>query len=180
MKKIAVLTGSPRANGNSEQLADAFIAASQQKGNDAVKIRCAELDLLGCRACNCCYEDDKPCLMEKQFNDIAPVIQEAAAVVVFSPLYWFSFPAQLKAVLDKFYAYMHGGRCIAGKECAAVFCGETDTESDFAGISTSWRLIADYLKWENKEIICICNAKDPGDIAKTDGLVRAAQLAQLF
>ena len=85
MKKIVVLTGSPRAGGNSEQMADIFISESQAKGHDVVKIRCAELDLLGCRACDCCYKDDKPCLMEKNFNTIAPVIQEAAVVVVFSP-----------------------------------------------------------------------------------------------
>lgn len=180
MKKIVVLTGSPRAGGNSEQMADIFISESQAKGHDVVKIRCAELDLLGCRACDCCYKDDKPCLMEKNFNTIAPVIQEAAVVVVFSPLYWFSFPAQLKAVIDKFYAYMQGGRGIGGKECAAVFCGATDLPSDFDGITASWKLITDYLKWDNKKTVCVCNAEAIGDIEKTDGLEQARQLAQLF
>ena len=37
-KNILVLTGSPRAGGNSDQLADAFIGGARQAGHKVVKI----------------------------------------------------------------------------------------------------------------------------------------------
>ena len=46
-KHILVLTGSPRKGGNSDKLADAFIAGAQQAGHTTVKFSTADKNIKG-------------------------------------------------------------------------------------------------------------------------------------
>lgn len=48
-KNILILTGSPRKGGNSDLLADAFIAGAQQSGHTTVKYATAEKNIKGCK-----------------------------------------------------------------------------------------------------------------------------------
>jgi multimeric flavodoxin WrbA len=42
MKKVLILSGSPRKNGNSDLLCDEFLRGAAESGNEAEKIRLAE------------------------------------------------------------------------------------------------------------------------------------------
>lgn len=55
--KIAVLTGSPRRNGNSAYLAEQFIKGAQEKGHEIYRFDCAFKQVEPCRACNRCGMD---------------------------------------------------------------------------------------------------------------------------
>ena len=59
------------------------------------------MNIGGCRACETCFKTGKACSFNDDFNTIAPAIQEADAVVVSTPVYWYSIPSQIKAVIDK-------------------------------------------------------------------------------
>lgn len=50
-KKIVVVTGSPRRNGNSFAMTDAFISAAQAMGHDVVRFDAAMMKIGGCHAC---------------------------------------------------------------------------------------------------------------------------------
>lgn len=50
-KNILILTGSPRKNGNSDMLADAFMKGAKEKGHTVNKIEVAKLNINGCKAC---------------------------------------------------------------------------------------------------------------------------------
>ena len=119
-KNILVLTGSPRSNGNSFMLADAFIKGAEEAGHRIQRFDAARKQIDGCRACNQCFKHGKACLFDDDFNSLAPILEEADVLVLATPLYWFSFPTQLKAALDKFYAFMAGGRPLKIKECALL------------------------------------------------------------
>lgn len=47
--KIVVLTGSPRRNGNTNYLADRFIAGAQEKGHEVFRFDCAAHKVNGAR-----------------------------------------------------------------------------------------------------------------------------------
>ena len=53
MKKIVVLTGSPRRNGNSSRLADSFIKAAEGQGCEVQRFDTAFLKVAGCMASIC-------------------------------------------------------------------------------------------------------------------------------
>lgn len=48
------------------------------------------------------------------FNERAPLVAQSDLRVLVTPLYWFAFPAQIKAVVDKMYALYVGKRRVNG------------------------------------------------------------------
>lgn len=85
-KKIVVITGSPRKNGNSFAMTEAFIKAAEAKGHTVTRFDAADMTIGGCHACETCYKTGKACSFDDDFNTIAPAALDAD-VIVFSPLY---------------------------------------------------------------------------------------------
>ena len=178
-KNILVLTGSPRKDGNSDKLADAFIAGAQQAGHTTVKFTTADKNIKGCIDCRTCFSKGSACSIPDDFAQLAPLLEKADMIVFSTPLYWFTFPVQLKAAIDKFYSFIIGKRPLQVKECVLLVCGgDTDLHS-FDGVVTSYKLIADFLKWKDSGIIIVTGLHDKDEILKTDGLQRAEALGKI-
>lgn len=177
-KNILVLTGSPRKGGNSDKLADAFIAGVRQAGHTAVKYTTADKKIKGCMDCQTCFQNGTACSVPDDFNELAPLLEQADMVVFATPLYCFSFPSQLKAAIDKFYSYLISKRALKVKECALLVSGGAKDETKFDGIVKSYQLIASFLSWKDRGIIIAPGLHDKDDILKTDGLKRAEALGK--
>lgn len=177
-KKIIVITGSPRRNGNSSAMADAFIKAAKEKGHSVTKFDAAFAHVDGCHGCETCYQTGNPCSFDDDFNKIAPAILEADAVVFSMPVYWYSIPAQIKAVIDKLFSFVVGGKDITGKECALITCCEEDDMSAMDGVRIPIERTAALNKWKMAGEVLIPGVLNIGDIEKTDGCKKAAALAE--
>ena len=90
-KKVLILSGSPRKNGNSDLLCDEFMKGALESGNQAEKIRVAEKKIGFCRAC--AIKDDMAEVLQKMID--------ADVIVLASPVYFYSIDAQLKALIDR-------------------------------------------------------------------------------
>ena len=99
-KKIVVITGSPRKNGNSFAMTDSFIRAAESQGHTVTRFDAAMMKIGGCRACETCFKTGKACSFDDDFNTIAPAILDADAIVYTMPVYWYSIPSQIKGVID--------------------------------------------------------------------------------
>lgn len=176
-KKIVVITGSPRKNGNSFAMTDAFIAAAEKKGHSVTRFDAALKNVGGCHACETCFKSGKACSFDDDFNAIAPSILEADVVVFTMPVYWYSLPAQIKGVIDKLFSFVVGGKDIAGKECALIACCEEDDMSVFDGVRVPVERSAALMKWKMAGEVLIPGVLNAGDIDKTDGCKQAAELA---
>lgn len=179
-KKIVVITGSPRKNGNSFAMTDAFIEAAKAKGHTVTRFDAAGMTLQGCHACETCFKAGKACSFDDDFNKIAPAIYEADAIVFTMPVYWYSMPSQIKAVIDKLFAFVVGGKEIAGKECGLITCCEENDMSVMDGVRIPYERSAALLKWKSVGEVLIPGVLNIGDIEKTDGCKRAAALAEQF
>lgn len=115
-RKIVVITGSPRRDGNTFAMTDAFIRSAQQAGHEVKRFDTAVMHIQGCHACDKCYRTGKACIYNDDFNEIAPAVLDADAVIFTMPVCWYSIPAQIKAVIDKFYALVVGEKDYAGKK----------------------------------------------------------------
>lgn len=177
-KKIVVITGSPRKNGNSFAMTDAFIKAAQAKGHTVTRFDAAMKKLGGCRACETCYSTGKACTFDDDFNTIAPAILEADAVVFTMPVYWYSIPAQIKCVIDRIFSFVVSGKDIAGKECALITCCEEDDMSVMDGVRIPIERSAALLKWKMVGEVLVPGVLNIGDIENTDGCEQAAALAE--
>lgn len=176
-KKIVVITGSPRKNGNSFAMTEAFIAAAEKKGHSVTRFDAALKNVGGCRACETCFRTGKACSFDDDFNAIAPAILKADAVVFTMPVYWYSIPAQIKGVIDRLFSFVVGGKDIAGKECAVISCCEENDMSVFDGVTKPIECSAELMKWKIVGEVLIPGVLNAGDIEKTDGCKQAAELA---
>ena len=176
-KKIVVITGSPRKNGNSFAMTEAFIQAAEAKGHAVTRFDAAMKNVGGCHACETCFSTGKACTFDDDFKTIAPAIIEADAVVFTMPVYWYSIPAQIKGVIDKLFSLCVGGKDVAGKKCAIITCCEEDDMSVMEGVRIPMERTAALLKWEMAGEVLIPGVLNVGDIQKTDGCKKAAALA---
>ncbi|MDE6864961.1 MAG: flavodoxin family protein [Alistipes sp.] len=178
--KIVVITGSPRKNGNSFAMTEAFIRAAESLGHTVQRFDAALLQIGGCRACQTCFKTGKACSFDDDFNRIAPAVLEADAVVYTMPVYWYSIPAQIKGVIDRIFSLVIGGKEVAGKKCALITCCEEEDVTAMDGVRMPIERSAALLKWEMVGEVLVPGVLDVGDIAKTDGCQQAAALAAKF
>ena len=99
MSKVLILSSSPRKGGNSDLLCEQFAKGAKEAGHDVEKIRLADLEIGFCTACYACKSGPCP-----QTDDAAEVIDKmlaADAIVLATPVYFYTMCAQLKALLDR-------------------------------------------------------------------------------
>lgn len=108
MKKILVVLGGGRPNGNTAQLAAEFIKGAAQAGHRTELLSLNKIQVNGCTGCNVCRYG-KPCVQKDDFNTIIPKIKEADLIVFASPLYFWTISSKIKAFIERFY-------CIAEQE----------------------------------------------------------------
>jgi len=180
MKKILVITGSARTKGNSDLMAEAFIMGASSAGHDTMKYNAGKKDIKGCKACNTCFSKGKACSFDDDFNELAPLLENADAIVFATPLYWFSFPSNIKAAIDKLYSFIIGGKALNIKESMLLVCGETNDESEFEGIVKSYEQIAAFEKWLNRGHVIVTEVNNIGDVLSKNVLGNIEQLGKNF
>ena len=177
MGKIVILTGSPRRKGNTFAMVDRFKEAAESKGHTITQFDTAFMRVAGCRGCDKCYSREGACIYRHEFNKVVGPLLDADFILIAAPVYWYSFPAQVKAVIDHFYAFCVGGKDFKGKQCALVSCCAEDTLETFDGIRFAFEKTMGYLQCRIVDEILIPGVTAPGDIKRTDGEKRAAELA---
>ena len=99
-KKVLILSGSPRKEGNSDILCNEFMRGATEAGNQVEKIRIAEKNIGFCRACYFC-KDTGVCAIKDDMAEVLQKMIEADVLVLASPVYFYSVDAQLKALIDR-------------------------------------------------------------------------------
>ncbi len=100
MKKVLIISASPRKGGNSDTLCDKFALGAKENGNQVEKVRLSEKKIgycTGCGACDrthhCVQRDDREELLDQRVN---------ADVIVFAtPVYFFSRNGQRKTCINR-------------------------------------------------------------------------------
>ena len=164
--KIVVLTGSPRRNGNSAYLADQFIKGAQEKGHEVYRFDCAFKQVERCRACNRCGMDG-PCIFNDDFSELRPHLIEADMVVFATPMYYFGISAQMKRVIDRFYA-INGKIKGHYKKAAYLMTYANTAKSDAEPMLLHYRTMMDYLGWESVGEVVAPGVWTAGSVHNTD------------
>lgn len=99
-KKVLILSGSPRKNGNSDMLCDEFAKGAKEAGHIVEKIRVAEKNISYCQACYACKQTGR-CIIQDDMAEVLQKIIDADVIVLASPVYFYSIDAQLKALIDR-------------------------------------------------------------------------------
>ena len=101
MKKVLILSGSPRKRGNSDILCDEFAKGAKDSGNQVEKIFVAEKDISACTGCYYCKKSGGRCVFNDDMGEILQKIIDCDVLVLSSPVYFYSISSQLKKVIDR-------------------------------------------------------------------------------
>ena len=130
-KNILILNGSPRIKGNSAILSDQLAAGARESGAGVEIIYLHGLDIQACDACDACQTGGKGCVIGDDMQDLYPKLLAADAIVIATPVYWYSMTAQMKLCLDRWYALESGnGFDLKGKRLSLMMVyGDKDLYS---------------------------------------------------
>lgn len=99
--KVLGINGSPRQKGNSRYLMSVFMDEMSAKGHDIQVLDATKLKINRCIGCGNC-ETKGVCVFKDDFTQIfLPAVIEADILVLSSPVYFYAFPADLKALIDR-------------------------------------------------------------------------------
>ena len=142
--KVLVLTGSPRKNGNSNTLADEFAKGAKEADHEVVRFDAAFKKVHPCIACDHCGMDG-PCVFDDDFEFVRKHIVDADCVVFASPMYYFGLSAQLKLVIDRFYAI--NGQIHRPKKAVLLMTYANSAASEAVPIKSHYEVLLRYLGW---------------------------------
>lgn len=130
MKKVLILSGSPRKGGNSDILCDEFARGAKEAGNAVEKIRVCEKKISPCLGCYFCKKHGGRCALNDDMTEILQKIIDCDVLVLSSPVYFYSICAQLKAVIDRTVARWTE---IANKDLYYIATAAEEDEDTFDG-----------------------------------------------
>ena len=99
-KRVLILMGSPRKNGNTQILCDAFARGAEEAGNVVEQVVIRDKDINGCVACGACRRNGGTCIQQDDMQEVYRQIEAADAIVLGSPIYYYTWSGQMKTVLD--------------------------------------------------------------------------------
>lgn len=103
--RILVLNGSPRPNGNTKGMVEAFREGAAMAGHQVDVVDVCRLKIGGCLACEYCHtKGHGECVQKDDMQKVYALLKEAEMLVIASPIYYHGISGQLKCVLDRFYA----------------------------------------------------------------------------
>ena len=101
--KILVLNGSPKKQSDTFRLTEAFLRGLNKTQEHEVQvINVIEKEIAPCRGCFGCWQQmDGHCVIQDDQNDILDLYRTSDIIIWSFPLYCYSMPSHLKAVLDR-------------------------------------------------------------------------------
>lgn len=175
-KKILILKGSPRQNGNSNTLADQVLAGAQAAGAEVEAVFLHDLDIRPCDACDFCKDTEGMCVIKDDMQALYPKLAAADALVLASPIYWFTISAQLKLCIDRWYAFeFHDDHPMKGKQIGVVLAyGDTDLHT--SGGINAIHTIESMFRYLRGEIVGLVHGtgNKPDDMKQQPNLLEAA------
>ncbi len=103
--KIAAIAGSPRLRGNSTGLLAAALEGAQERGHDAKVLTARTLSVQPCISCGGCKRGPN-CILDDEMHRVYAAIANCDALVVSTPVYYYSVSGWLKAIIDRTYALL--------------------------------------------------------------------------
>ena len=177
MKKITILHGSPRRNGNSAVLAEQLAEGVRNKGGEVRFFHLHELDIQPCTGCESCQGDPgSGCVIDDGMQKIYDSIKGSDAVVFAGPVYWFSVSAQTKTAVDRLYAVGGVEANVLGGKAFGIALTYADVDPFVSGAANAVRMFQDMAGYLGVTISGVVHgsAYEPGEIRSNAALMEEA------
>ena len=100
--KVLVLNGSPKKKSDTFRLTEAFLKGMGPDRHEIRVINVIDKKIAPCRGCFGCWQRmDGHCVIQDDQNGILDLYRDADVIIWSFPLYCYSMPSHLKALLDR-------------------------------------------------------------------------------
>lgn len=171
---ILILTGSPRRKGTSNLLLENFLNGVNKEQHNIKRYDTAFLEISGCSGCYAC--EDGECIKNDDMKQIYEDLLKADLIVFVSPIYYYNFSAQLKTVIDRFYAI--DAKLHVKKEVILLTTAYNNEKKVIKPIQVELEAICEYFGWTITGEVLALGCEEPEDIMKTKYLEDAYNLGK--
>ena len=151
--QITTLLGSAKKKGNTATVLGWVEEELKSLGHDVERIYLNNKSINGCLGCAKCREksDEIACVQKDDAADIMEKMIASEVVLYASPIYFWGFTAQIKALIDRGYSlvtnYHKPGHTslMEGKRVGLLVTGADAYEQNAEGLFTAFDRIVDFL-----------------------------------
>ncbi|MFH1423221.1 MAG: flavodoxin family protein [Planctomycetota bacterium] len=123
MNRVLVIVASPRKGGNSDILADRAAECLSNSGVTVDKVYLSDININPCKGCLRCNILGR-CVQNDDFGSFLEKLTASDAVVISSPVYFYTIPGQLKTLIDRFRSVMHVSVLKERLDCKSTMKGK--------------------------------------------------------
>jgi len=161
--KVLGIVCSPRKGGNTEIMIEEALAAAREAGAETDTFMIAGKTINGCDACASCFETGR-CKIKDDMQPLYEKMEAADAILFGSPVYFHSYTAQAKAIIDRTFCYLRN-RPLQGKVAASVMALRKVGASQTRAQINSWFLSQGMVPVRG----AIGYGREKGDVMTGDG-----------
>ena len=177
MKKVIIISASPRKGGNSDILCDKFLEGAAEAGHQTEKIFLREKDINYCMGCGYCnISGFNGCAKNDDMDGILDKMIEADVIVFATQIYFNTIAGQLKTFIDRIYAKYTK---IVNKEFYYIMTAEEEGDKTIQYALGEFKGLLSYLNGaEEKGYLFAGGVTQKGDINDTEHVQRAYELGK--
>jgi multimeric flavodoxin WrbA len=150
--RITTLLGSSKKKGNTATVLGWVEADLKSRGHDVERIYLNNKSIRGCLGCAKCREnpDEIACVQKDDAIDIMEQMISSDVVLFASPIYFWGFSAQIKALIDRGYSLVTNYHepeqtsLLKGKRIGLLVTGQDPYEQNAEGMFAAFDRIVDY------------------------------------
>ncbi|HCY84940.1 MAG TPA: NADPH-dependent FMN reductase [Desulfobacteraceae bacterium] len=167
--KITVLQGSARKKGNTAKVLSWVEQELTSMGHDVESIYLHAKNLKGCMGCGKCKETPESlgCVQKDDVPGVLDKMVRSQLVIFSSPLYFWGFSAQIKAVIDRTYCLYtdantpNHASLVEGQRQAMVATGAGGYDDNAEGMVDAFTRMQKYHKAVNAGTLFIDSCTTP-------------------
>ena len=173
---ILVIESSPHKHGSSNLLADNFIRGAGENGHNITVFDAARADIRPCKGCDFCGMNG-PCSQKDDMAELSGLLLKTDMAVFVTPLYYFGFSAQMKAVVDRFYSFT-GRLSSRGLKTALIVAAWDSNDWTMKDVKSHYETLCRYMHFKDQGQILGVGCGTVSTTARTEFPQKAYELGK--
>ena len=179
--RILGICGSPRKEGNTDVLLMEALRGAHEAGAEVEKIFLRDKDISPCLEIYGCKVDGR-CVIEDDFHDVAEKMVQADALILVSPIFFYTVSAHTKMLMDRCQSFwvkhyflkkpITPGR--PRRKGAFISVGATRGKRLFEGVTLTVRYFFDTMEVDLWDTLLVRGVDEKGEIFDHPEEIRAA------
>jgi len=173
--KVTTLLGSAKKKGNTATVLSWVEEEMKSLGHEVERIYLNDKTIKGCLGCAKCEDspDEIACVQKDDAIDIMKNMVSSDVILYASPIYFWGFSAQIKALVDRCYSLVTGYHTpdhtslMRRKRIGLLVTGGGPSENNTEGLFTAFNRIADFLLAKKSGELYIGGCTTPDELSES-------------